>query len=190
MSGLLDGVVEGVEEGVVLLGGAEGDAEAACQPRPVGEVAHEHAARKQRVPVLAICRGIQVLNVALGGTLVQDIGSQLPAALQHDTPSDGASGTRDTRTHDVIITPGSRLARALGATRIAVNSFHHQAVARTAKDLRETAHSPDGVIEGLETNSDWWVLAVQWHPEEMDQSEETWDRSLFKAFAEAVTNRA
>lgn len=157
--------------------------------RDATELALIAAARERRLPVLAICRGIQVLNVALGGTLVQDIGSQVPSALQHDAaPESGAAATRDSRTHDVIITPGSRLARALGSTHIAVNSFHHQAVARTADELRETAHSPDGIIEGLETDGDWWVLAVQWHPEEMDRTEQEWDRSLFAAFAEAVTH--
>jgi putative glutamine amidotransferase len=92
--------------------------------------------------------------------------------------------TRDARTHDVIIEPDSRIAKAVGATRITVNSLHHQALLEVAPSLRVTARAPDGVIEGVESQSeDWWVIAVQWHPEEMNDSPEPWDRGIFRAFA-------
>ncbi|HEX6251681.1 MAG TPA: gamma-glutamyl-gamma-aminobutyrate hydrolase family protein [Gemmatimonadaceae bacterium] len=149
--------------------------------RDATELALIAAARERNTPVLAICRGIQAVNVALGGSLVQDIPSQLPSALAHN-----AEGQRAVRTHEVAVQPGSRLARILGATQIAVNSLHHQSVGRLAPGLLATAHSPDGVVEGVEAQDDWWLVGVQWHPEEMSESEEPWDRRLFEAFARAV----
>lgn len=181
--------------GLVLSGGGDLDPALYGEPmharthpphpaRDATELALIAAARENRVPVLAICRGIQALNVALGGTLVQDIPSQVEGGLDHYTEQQRAA-----RTHEISVVPGSRLAGALGTTRISVNSLHHQSVARVAPGLVTTAQSPDGVIEGLETTDDWWVLAVQWHPEEMSTAEEPWDRRLFAAFATAVTGR-
>jgi len=75
----------------------------------------------------------------------------------------------------------------VGAEHVTVNSFHHQSVKRVAEGMRVTARSPDGVIEGIEsTNKDWWVMGIQWHPEEMTDSAEPWDRGLFKAFAQQL----
>jgi putative glutamine amidotransferase len=151
--------------------------------RDACEIALIHAAHARRVPTLAICRGIQVLNVALGGTLIQDIASERPAALPH-----AQDGARQARVHDVSFTAGSALARTLGAERIRVNSMHHQSVDRVGEGLVVTGTAPDGIIEGVEwTGEDWWMLAVQWHPEELDQTPEDWDRTLFVAFAHAVT---
>jgi putative glutamine amidotransferase len=175
--------------GLVLTGGGDID------PARYGEQRHEkvrsvnverdmteealvEAAKARRTPVLAICRGIQMLNVALGGTLVQDIPSQIGTTIAHDEDA-----PRDLRSHDIDIDSGSLIARAVGATHCAVNSFHHQSVKDVAKGMHVTARSPDGVIEGIESDDDWWVLAVQWHPEEMTRSPEPWDRGLFKAFA-------
>jgi putative glutamine amidotransferase len=150
--------------------------------RDATELALLAAAREQRLPVLAICRGIQLLNVAMGGTLVQDLPSQRPSAIRHDQPHD-----REARTHDVAIVPGSKLAAATRDTAIAVNSYHHQAVDRLADGLRLTATAPDGVIEGAEADDpDWWVLAVQWHPEDLTNDTRAWDRGIFRAFAEQV----
>jgi putative glutamine amidotransferase len=120
-----------------------------------------------------------MLNVALGGTLVQDIPSAVGTTIAHDEDT-----PRDLRSHEISIEPDSLIARAVGTTRCTVNSFHHQSVDRVASGMHVTARSPDGVIEGIEPDdSDWWVLAVQWHPEEMTRSPEPWDRGLFKAFA-------
>ena len=139
-------------------------------------------AHRKRLPTLAICRGIQLVNVALGGTLIQDIPRECPSSIDHDQ-----SRQRAMRVHDVAIEPGSGLAAAIGDTRIAVNSSHHQAVARVGDGLRITARSPDGIIEGAEwVADDWWMLAVQWHPEELVRDASEWDRGIFKAFAEAV----
>ena len=178
--------------GLVLTGGEDVD------PARYGEKRHEKVrsvnaardateaalieqAKARGKPVLAICRGIQILNVALGGTLVQDIPSQCGTKIAHDEDS-----PRDTRTHEISIEPGSLIAKAVGAEHVTVNSFHHQAVRRVADGMRVTARSPDGIIEGLESSGDWWVMAVQWHPEEMTDSPEPWDRGLFKAFAQKL----
>ena len=150
--------------------------------RDATEAALIEEARARGTPVLAICRGIQILNVALGGTLVQDIPSQCETTIDHDE-----EGARNSRTHEVAIEPGSIIAKAVGTDHLSVNSFHHQSVKRVADGMRVTARSPDGVIEGIEsTDDDWWVMAVQWHPEEMTDSAEPWDRGLFKAFAKQI----
>ena len=184
-SAVLDSVA-----GLVLTGGEDVD------PARYGEKRHEKVrsvsaardateaalikeARERGTPVLAICRGIQILNVALGGTLVQDIPSQCETDIVHDEES-----ARDSRTHEISVEPGSLIARAIGTEHCTVNSFHHQSVKRVADGMRVTARSPDGIIEGLEsTDENWWVMAVQWHPEEMTDSAEPWDQGLFKAFA-------
>jgi putative glutamine amidotransferase len=176
--------------GLVLTGGEDVD------PARYGEERHEklhsvnaardatesilvEEAKARGMPVLAICRGIQILNVALGGTLVQDIASQCETTIDHDEDR-----PRDSRSHAITVEPGSLIANAIGTEHLTVNSFHHQSVKRVADGMRVTARSPDGIIEGLEsTDEDWWVMAVQWHPEEMTDSPEPWDRGLFKAFA-------
>ena len=148
------------------------------------EIALIHEAKRRRTPVLAICRGIQVLNVALGGTLVQDIRSQVDGSLDHD---DGSP--RGSRTHGITVEPASLTATALGATSCSVNSLHHQSVKDVAPGLRISARAVDGIIEGIEaTDTGWWALAVQWHPEEMTDSPEPWDRGLFNSFAERLSS--
>jgi putative glutamine amidotransferase len=179
-----------VVSGVILTGGEDVDpAEYAApsgtsthdthRPRDRCELALTKLARARGLPTLAICRGIQVVNVALGGTLVQDIPQSIRSAIDHDR-SEG----RRQRLHEIQIEPDSKLARALGATTISVNSSHHQALDRVAPGLRVTARSSDGVIEGAEwAGDDWWMLGVQWHPEELTLDAEAWDRELFSAFA-------
>jgi len=140
------------------------------------EIALLLAAHANGRPLLAICRGVQLLNVAFGGTLIQDIPSQRPDALAHDR----GDGQRATRVHPVRVAPGSRLGTALGAEDLQVNSFHHQAPDRIAGVLRATASAPDGIVEGLEWwGEDWWAVGVQWHPEELDGR---WESGLFSAF--------
>lgn len=148
------------------------------------ELALISEAKRRRTPILAICRGIQVLNVALGGTLIQDIRAECDGALDHD---DGSP--RRSRTHGIVVEPSSLTAAALGTTGCTVNSLHHQSVKDVSPDLKVTARSPDGIIEAVEAKDpDWWVLAVQWHPEEMTDSPEPWDRGLFHAFAERLSS--
>jgi putative glutamine amidotransferase len=187
-----DSIIDSVS-GLVLTGGEDVD------PARYGETRHEkvrsvnsardatetaliNAAKARMTPVFAICRGIQILNVALGGTLVQDIPSQCDTSIAHDEDS-----PRDSRAHEISIEPGSLIARAVGTEHCSVNSFHHQSVKRVADGMRVTAKSSDGVIEGIEsTDANWWVMGVQWHPEEMTESPEPWDRGLFKAFASRI----
>jgi putative glutamine amidotransferase len=184
-------IVAGVA-GVVLSGGEDLDpatygalrhpaTQASHAGRDATEFALVAAARDARRPVLAICRGIQLVNVALGGTLVQDLPSERPGPVDHVRDD-----ARDVRVHGITVQPGSRLAGALQVTALDANSMHHQAVDRLAAPLRATAFAPDGVIEGVETvTDDWWLLAVQWHPEEMTDDPHPWDRGIFAAFARA-----
>ena len=143
------------------------------------EIALVRAAEARDMPVLAICRGLQVLNVARGGTLTQDLPTERPSAVEH-RQAESAS----TPTHDVALEPGSRAAACLGLTELRVNSFHHQAVDRLGSGLRAVGWAPDGVIEALEATDRNFTVAVQWHAESMTRSPEQ-DR-LLATFADAA----
>lgn len=175
----LDGV-----RGLVLTGGEDVDpARYGAAPHPkledtdaardAAELALIAAARARRLPMLAICRGIQILNVALGGTLYQDLDSERPGPIAH--------AGDDTR-HSVRVEPGSLLERTLGTRAATVNSRHHQAIRDLAPPLRAAAWAEDGVIEAAEPADPAapWTLAVQWHPEDLTE------RALFDGFARAV----
>lgn len=114
------------------------------------------------IPFFGICRGIQVINVGLGGTLFADISVQLPNALKHDFYPDWP---RHHLAHEVKVDETSRLAQILKTTDLRVNSLHHQAINQLATGLRPTAYSPDGLVEGVELPDHPFGLAVQWHPE-------------------------
>lgn len=139
-----------------------------------------HAALKRDMPILAICRGIQALNVALGGTLFQDIPSQLSTSIRHSQAE-----ARGMATHSANICAGSRLRQILGAGVIEVNSFHHQALNSVAAPLRVTATAPDGVIEAVEMDEANFVVGVQWHPEELVTSDGL-ALELFRSFTGAA----
>ncbi len=151
--------------------------------RDMTELAAVRAARDQRVPTLAICRGIQVLNVGLGGTLIQDLPSERPSAIAHDPDH-----PRTSRTHSITVTPDTRVFDALGVATLDVNSVHHQAIGRLADSLVVTAKAPDGVIEAVETGrrDPWWVLGVQWHPEEFAHEAAAPDHGLVAEFAKVL----
>lgn len=119
------------------------------------------------LPFFGICRGLHVINVACGGTLVQDIPGERPDALKHDYfPHEGHA--RDFLAHTVLLAPGTRLRDGLGGREeIMVNSMHHQAVDRLGAGLVASARSTDGLIEGLEAANGGYAVAVQWHPESM-----------------------
>lgn len=178
-------------DGLLLTGGADVD------PELYGERAHETVTRvfperdalelalcrealARDMPLLAICRGHQVLNIATGGTLVQDLPSQWKGAMNHDP-----EGERWSRAHDVRILPGTRLREILGTERIAVNSFHHQAVKEAGRDAVIAAYSEgDDVVEAIEVPGRRLALGVQWHPEAF------WDKDgrfqpLFEALVKA-----
>jgi putative glutamine amidotransferase len=159
-------------DGLVLSGGVDVDPELYGKPRhpKLGRVDRRrdefelaltrHALRRD-LPLFAICRGQQVLNVATGGTLVQDIPSELERAVTHAAP-----GRRTRRSHPVEVIAGTKLREILGAGPLSVNSFHHQAIDRLGEGLRVSGRCPaDGVIEAVEMKGRSFVLGVQWHPE-------------------------
>jgi len=131
------------------------------------------AARARRLPVLAICRGVQILNVALGGSLYQDLATERPGPIDHADPASR---------HEIGVDSGTLLHRTLGRREITANSRHHQAVRDPAPALTVVARAPDGVVEGVELREPdgQWLLGVQWHPEDLVEAE------LFRGFAGAV----
>lgn len=130
-------------------------------------------------PTLGLCRGQQLLNVALGGSLIQDLAAE---GLEH--PQSPHHGPRSELVHTVEVASDSRLARVLGTTTLSANSYHHQAVRRLGRGLRAVAWSSDGVIEGVESVEHPWLLAVQFHPEDLVGFHAP-SRRLFDAFVEA-----
>ena len=141
-------------------------------------------ARRGGLPVLGICRGLQVVNVAMGGTLVQDIPSERPSPVLHQR--ERPEKTR--LDHRVAFTPGTELSRIAGAPDAAVNSRHHQAIAAVAAALTVSAVAPDGVPEAVEAAGDPWLVAVQWHPENL--AGDALSRSLFLEFVRRAKSRA
>ena len=183
-------------DGLVLTGGGD------IEPARFGEAGHPavddvsparddleidltRRAVADAVPLFAICRGIQVLNVALGGTLVQDLPSEWPDALPHSQKA-----PRTQPTHAVkVMGEGTHLGRVLGALELDVNSMHHQAIKQLGEGLREVAWAPDGVVEGVEMpGDDRFVLGVQWHPEELVAHDQA-ARNLFTAIVDAARRR-
>jgi putative glutamine amidotransferase len=149
------------------------------------ELALARWARAEGLPLLAICRGVQMLNVAAGGTLIQDIPTQVPDALPHSTV---AGRPLPTVVHTVEVAADSRLAALVGAGELGVNSAHHQAVKVAGTGLVVTARAPDGVIEGLEAPGHPFCVGVQWHPEAMVESHPVM-RRLFEGLVEAARAR-
>ncbi len=138
-------------------------------------------ALEKKTPLLAICRGIQVLNVALGGSLHQDVATEPGTQIQHSQKE-----ARDQTTHKVTITPRSRLGRVLGAEDLEVNSFHHQVIKSLGRGLVPVAWAPDKLVEGVELDDDsQFVLGVQWHPEHLVGNSEP-ARRLFSALVTAA----
>jgi putative glutamine amidotransferase len=183
-------------DGILLTGGGDVD------PMRFGEAPHPTVAEvsdardrleievveraiDQRRPLLAICRGIQILNVALGGSLYQDIASDTGSTIAHSQTE-----PRRQPTHAVkVMREGTRLGETLGAPEIEVNSLHHQAIKRLGRGLREVAWAPDGIIEGVEASDPApLVLGVQWHPEEL-VADHPAARNLFRTLIAAAESR-
>jgi len=184
----LDSVIASVDA-IVLAGGddvspdAYGEENVACGElldprRQQNELALARLARERGRPLLGICLGSQMMNVAAGGTLVQDVPSQVPGALEHR----GGPGNR--KRHLVDIAGGSKLAAILGGSPVDVNSGHHQAVRDAGRGLEIVARSHDGIVEAVEDPRHPFYVGVQWHPEEM-LGEASADR-LFAALVEAA----
>ena len=176
-------------DGILLTGGVDVDpVEYGEAPHPTVELdrarddyelALARLAIARDMPLLAICRGSQVLNVAAGGSLIQDLPSQHPSAIVH---SEGDA--KDTIAHDVVIQPGTCLSVLLGAPRIAVNSRHHQSVKDAAPGFVISATSPDGVVEAIEKKDAAFCVGVQWHPENF------WATGQFKSLFEGLVDAA
>jgi putative glutamine amidotransferase len=179
-------------DGIVFPGGAD-IAPQEYGEEPIGNLNVVEAARDRTeltlarwavaddLPTLGICRGQQVLNVALGGSLYQDLRHQGVTSVDH---SDADGRARTALMHRVRLEPDSRLAQLIDETNIEVNSLHHQAVKAVAPQLKVTGTSEDGVIEALESDDRRFLIAVQWHPEEIDTV--PWVQRLFAGFAHAA----
>lgn len=153
------------------------------------DVARDHLEHKlithalaHNIPIFGICRGMQALNVFLGGSLYQDIAHERKGALTHKFPSTD----RTLRSHEITLEKNSQLAHIIGATNFSVNSIHHQGVKELGRDLVASATSPDGLIEAIELPHHAFVIGVEWHPEELADSA---SRKLFSHFVDAATTR-
>ena len=150
--------------------------------RDANELALVADARARDLPILAVCRGIQLLNVACGGSLIQDIPSQRPSAIEHNPAT-----PRDRAAHLVTLVDGSRVAQILETPEFSANSFHHQAIDRVGQGLVVTAQAPDGLVEAVESSDSLeWIVGVQWHPEELAFTTEAEDLRLFAAMVTAA----
>jgi putative glutamine amidotransferase len=183
-------------DGLLLAGGAD------IHPSRYGEVPHPKLgptdpdrdateiqltklALDDQRPLLAICRGLQLLNVACGGSLYQDIPSQVPAALKHDHTAKQGYDDRTFSAHEVTITPQSQIVQILNTTHVGVNSIHHQAIKELGQGLVATAFAADGIIEAVEGPAGMYCIGVQWHPEEL-VDEQPKMRRLFTSFLAAA----
>ena len=191
----IESVVEGLDG--ILLPGSDSDVD----PLKYGEEPHPKlgpvypikdetdlltiaAAERKGIPILAICFGMQVLNVARGGSLIQDIQSQVPDAIKHEQ-----GAPRNRPSHGVRLLEGSLMATLAGSERLLVNSHHHQAVKKIGDNLVATAWSSDGLVEAVEDpRPDHFAVAVQWHPE-MGWEEDVFSQILFKRFVEHASER-
>ncbi|MGE5092485.1 MAG: gamma-glutamyl-gamma-aminobutyrate hydrolase family protein [Bacillota bacterium] len=188
--------VEGVD-GLLLTGGEDVDPSlygATPSPRlgtvdrsrDLFELAALKAARERLMPVLGICRGIQLINVAFEGTLWQDLPSERAQGVDHNPKT-----PRDVQSHGIRVAAGSRAAAALGRTEFEANSIHHQAVRELGTGLVATAWASDGLIEAVEGPAEGsWLLAVQWHPEEMSADVTAPHGGIFRALVAEATRHA
>ena len=190
----VDSVVEGLDG--ILLPGSDSDVDPlryGQEPHPELGSVHTikdqtdllviEAAERKRVPIFAICFGMQILNVSRGGTLIQDIKSQVPDAIKHEQ-----GAPRERASHRVRLLENTKLANIAGAVDAIVNSHHHQAIESVGADLVATAWASDGVIEAIEDpRPDRFVMAVQWHPE-LGWENDGLSQRLFRTFVNEAIN--
>jgi putative glutamine amidotransferase len=181
--------------GIMIPGGVDMD------PATYGETPHEKLGRidpdrdrvelqltrwciEDKKPLLGLCRGLQVINVAQGGTLFQDLEAQLEGAIRHDYfPTYGFE--RDHLSHDVAVDPSSRLRSLVDLDQLPVNSMHHQGVKQLGQGLIACAVASDGLIEAVESANGHWMVGVQWHPE-VFEADDPHTRDLFRGFVDAA----
>ena len=156
-------------------------------PRDTLELGLAREAVVGALPFLGICRGLQVVNVALGGTLYTHIPDQLPNALTHDYPGEDGILARTALMHPVHINPDTQLVKILGQPELQVNSLHHQGIKELAPEAKAVAFAPDGLVEAIELPTHPFGIAVQWHPEWLRDQEPI--QRLFKAFVDAAALR-
>jgi len=182
-----------IVDGVILAGGGDIDpARYGGDPhetmyhvdaeRDALELALTQALLARRQPMLAICRGMQVLNVALGGTLIEHLPAVVGETILHRKPP------REPTPHKVMLAADSHLAAVIGATELSPMSWHHQAIRQLAPGLAAVAHAPDGTIEAVEIPGQPWLMAIQWHPE-LTAQEDVHQQRLFDALVEQVRLR-
>ena len=190
----LRGIYDGLD-GVFLAGGVDVDPTSYHEPREqlcgrtdvdrdAVEIQLARWARSDGKPILGVCRGLQILNVADGGSLYQDCDEFYENSIKHDYyPTAGFA--RDHLAHTIRIGSGTRLHEIFGAEEVMVNSMHHQGLKRVAPGWTASAHAPDGLIEALEARGDAFAVGVQWHPEMLVDTDRATKR-LFEAFVEAA----
>lgn len=181
-------------DGLILSGGGDVDptlydeqldgSRGVDRQRDEMEMALTRWALAEGKPLLAICRGIQVLNVTLGGTLYQDLATHKPDAIRHDY-FDSLGFARDYLAHQVDLAPDSRLARLLGGDSVPVNSLHHQGLKTLAAGLSPVGHALDGLVEAVEVQEHPFAIGVQWHPEALAPQDPLM-RRLFEGLADAA----
>ena len=187
------GRLVGLVDGVIISGGDDVDPSSYDEEKTRSkgndpavdgfEVAVVRAARSQGKPVLAICRGLQLLNVALGGTLEQEITS--PGTAHEPINDDSDPDEVNSRHHIVTFEEGGLLAEIYGSQEAKVNTLHHQGIANLAPELILEGRADDGLIEAARFAGDWWAVGVQWHPERMEGDHQ----SIFTALREAIKLR-
>jgi putative glutamine amidotransferase len=183
-------------DGVLLTGGGDVDPHeyGAGDEIPLRSVNHDRDATEMTVtkwavaddkPLLGICRGVQVMNVALGGTLYRDLALEFGNSVDHDM---GGKNVRNFEAHAVNVQSDSKLAGLLGTTQPKVNSLHHQAIRDLGKGLVPVATAPDGIVEGVEIPGTRFIVGVQWHPEELANYSEPM-RRLFEGFVRQASGQ-
>jgi putative glutamine amidotransferase len=184
-------------DGIFLPGGADVDpasysadrlpvCDRSDPPRDRVELMLVRWAMEDRKPVFGVCRGLQIINLASGGTLFQDLEGFRPGSIKHDYFPFRDGYARDHLAHPVRVVEGTRLHRITGVIEFPVNSMHHQAIDRLGTAVVASAFAPDGVIEGIETPDDYFLVGVQWHPEVLIEADPRMQQ-LFEEFATAAT---
>jgi putative glutamine amidotransferase len=184
-------------DGVFIAGGVDVDPSSYDEPRADAcgrtdpdrdavEIRFTQWARADGKPLLGVCRGLQIMNVAAGGSLYQDCATEFAGSIKHDY-FPNAGHARDYLAHTVHVDPGTRLHDIFGADEVQVNSMHHQGLARIADDLTVSATAPDGLIEALEATDHPFAVGVQWHPEMLVDTD-SGTRRLFEAFVAAAAS--